>query len=111
MDKRPNTYQGSYTGSHTLYGVDITDIVLSDFLLSDHSPILFTVFLMDLSHALGNFNSPTAPLSYGLSQGSILAPSSLYMLHSVLRKHSVSFHFYADDMTLKSICHSKDILL
>ncbi len=40
---------------HTLdlvlsYGLDVIDIVLSDFLVSDHKPILFSLTLPDLSH-------------------------------------------------------------
>jgi len=40
---------------HTLdlvlsYGVDISDISVSDYLLSDHKPILFTMSLPSLSH-------------------------------------------------------------
>ncbi len=50
---------------------------------------------------LGNFTSSAAPLTCGLPQGPILAPSlfSLHMLPlgSIQQKHGVSFHFYADD--------------
>ncbi len=63
---------------------------------------MFQSFLSDIIFfvKLGNFSS-IAHLTCGLPQGSILVPSlfSLYMLPlgSILRKHGVSFHFYADD--------------
>lgn len=50
---------------------------------------------------MGNFSSSMSPLTCGLPQRSILSPSlfSLYMLPlgTILRKHGVPFHFYADD--------------
>uniref|UniRef100_A0A671UVC7 Reverse transcriptase domain-containing protein n=1 Tax=Sparus aurata TaxID=8175 RepID=A0A671UVC7_SPAAU len=50
---------------------------------------------------LGGSESRSAPLSYGVPQGSILGPLlfSLYLLPlgSILRKHGICFHFYADD--------------
>ncbi len=62
---------------HTLdlvlsYGLDVTDIVLSDFLISDHKPKLFSLTLPDLSHfsttpvTLSRFYSPQFSTNFNL---------------------------------------------
>ena len=63
----------------------------------------FTSYLFDRTCAatIGNHSSSTTQIAYGVSQGSILVPIlfSIYMLPDcqIIQRHTVSFHFHADD--------------
>jgi len=62
--------------------------------------------------SLGGHVSSSAPLSYGVPQGSVLGRLlfALYLLPlgSILRKHGVLFHCYADDSQTYSPLKKKD---
>uniref|UniRef100_A0A3B1J046 Reverse transcriptase domain-containing protein n=1 Tax=Astyanax mexicanus TaxID=7994 RepID=A0A3B1J046_ASTMX len=74
----------------------------------------FRSFLTDRTFciSLADSKSTSAPFLCGVPQGSILAPLlfSLYLLplSSILRKHGISFHCYADDCQIYVPLKKKD---
>ena len=71
--------------------------------------VLFIFVKQNTASCVANHISPTKELHHGVSQGSVLGPIMfvLYIqpLSSLIKRHSLSVHLFADDIQIETSNH------
>ena len=93
---QPVCHNTLLTRLETLLGITGTPFTLFKSYLTAREQFIYL-----WSVSIGNFRSPSSPLTHGVPHGSVLGPLLLVMyilpLGHILRQHGLNFHCYADD--------------
>ena len=106
-----NRFQSAYRPGHSTETAP--QKIVNDLLLALDDGNVSLLPLLDLSVSIHCYTSEPAPISFGVPQGSVLGPVLFVLytapLSTVIEKHSILHHLYADDSQLQKSAPSHQI--